>query len=190
MNSVQEAGEVRSGVGTRARGYPSRNSLLMGIMHPLKSERSGSSTALSRRQGFKRILVAVDGSAVSLRAADQAARMAKQDGAQLIALHVVPTPPFESVGEFGEYYNIARKEAKKWLKEVEGVAEGYEIPLKVEVIVGAYSVVDTIIGYAETSSVDLIVSGTRGRTPSATMRIGSVASGLVEFAGCAVLVMR
>ena len=50
--------------------------------------------------------------------------------------------------------------------------------------------VDAIIGYADTSSVDLIVSGTRGRTPSAKLLLGSVASGLVEYAGCAVLVVR
>ncbi len=159
-------------------------------MRPLKLKCVGAAAELSHTQGFKRVLVAVDGSAVSIRAAEQAARIAKQNGAQLLALHVVPTPPFESVGELGEYYNIARREAKKWVKGVEEIAESHGLAVKVEIIVGAYSVVDTIVGYAETSSVDLIVSGTRGRTPSARMRIGSVASGLVEYAGCAVLVIR
>ena len=46
------------------------------------------------KSGFSKIIVAVDGSEVSLRAADHAARIAKQDGAGLIALHVVPVPPF------------------------------------------------------------------------------------------------
>ena len=145
---------------------------------------------MSHRQGFKRILVAVDGSEVSVRAAEHAVRIAKQDGAQLFALHVVPTPPFETAGELGEYYNIARREAKKWMKDIEAIAETNGFAMKTDTVVGAYSVVDTIIGYAETSSVDLIVSGTRGRTPSQRMRLGSVASGLVEYAGCAVLVIR
>ena len=144
----------------------------------------------SGRQGFRRVLVAVDGSEVSLRATEHAARIAKQDSAQLLALHVVPAPPFEIVGELGEYYNTARRESKKWLKEVEAIAETKGLPLKVEVIVGAYSLVDAIIGYAETNSVDLIVSGTRGRTPSSKLLLGSVASGLVEYATCAVLVIR
>ncbi len=135
-------------------------------------------------------MVAVDGSEVSLRAMEHAVRIAKQDAAQLIALHVVPAPPFETVGEFGEYYNIARRESKKWQKEVEAIAESQGLAAKVEVLVGAYSVLDAIIGYAEASSVDLIVSGTRGRTPSAKLLLGSVASGLVEYAGCAVLVVR
>lgn len=132
----------------------------------------------------------MDGSEVSLRAAEHAVRIAKQDGAQLLALHVVPTPPFEVTGGLVDYYNNARRESKKWLREVEVIAEGLGLPAKSETIVGALSVVDAIIGYAETSSVDLIVTGTRGRTPSSRMHIGSVASGLVEFASCAVLVIR
>ena len=145
---------------------------------------------MSHKAGFKRILVAVDGSDVSMRATEAAARIAKVDGAQLLALHVIPAPPYEAVGELGQYYDVARREAKKWLNEVEKVAQSHGLAVKVDVIAGAYSVVDTIVGCAERDSVDLIVSGTRGRTPSATMRIGSVASGLVEYAGCAVLVIR
>ena len=76
------------------------------------------------------------------------------------------------------------------MKEIEAIAEAHGIGIKTDVIVGAYSVVDTIIGYAETSTVDLIVSGTRGRTPSQRVRVGSIASGLVEYSGCAVLVIR
>jgi len=132
----------------------------------------------------------VDGSEVAARAAEHAARIAKQDGALLFALHVVPSPPFEGAGDLGEYYNIARREVKKWMKDIEMVGEAQGMAMKTDVIVGAYSVVDTIIGYAESASVDLIVSGTRGKTPSQRMRLGSIAAGLVEFSECAVLVIR
>lgn len=142
------------------------------------------------KQGFSRILVAVDGSEVSMRAVEHAARLAKQDGAELIAMHVVPSPPFEIPGEVADYYDVARKNAKKWMREVEGVASRFGLGLKSDIIVGAFSVVDAIVGYAETVSVDLIVSGTRGKTPSNRMRMGSVASGLVEYSSCAVLVVR
>lgn len=145
---------------------------------------------MSHMQGFKRILVAVDGSEVSSRAAEHAVRIAKQDGAQLVALHVVESPPFDVPGGLMQYYDSARKETKKWSKDIETMAASNGVTLKFETVVGAYSVVDTIIGYAETSSVDLIVSGTRGRTPSARIRVGSVASGLVDYSGCAVLVIR
>jgi nucleotide-binding universal stress UspA family protein len=129
------------------------------------------------KSGFSKIIVAVDGSEVSLRAADHAARIAKQDGAGLIALHA-------------DSYANARKDAKKWMKDVEDIAMRNGIGVKTEVLVGAYSVVDAILGYAETTKADLIVTGTRGRTPSKRIVVGSVASGLVEYASCAVLVIR
>ena len=142
------------------------------------------------KKGFSRIIVAVDGSEVSMRAAEHAARIAKQDGAELVALHVVPVPPFEVQGELADSYAKARNNAKKWMREVEDVASSNGIGVKTEVIVGAYSVVDAIVGYAETTKADLIVTGTRGTTPSKRIVVGSVASGLVEYSGCAVLVIR
>jgi nucleotide-binding universal stress UspA family protein len=142
------------------------------------------------KQGFTRILVAVDGSEVSLRAVEHAAHIAKQDSAELIAIHIVPSPPFEIPGEVADYYDIARKNAKKWMRDVEGICSRLGLGLKSDIIVGAYSVVDAIVGYAETVSVDLIVTGTRGKTPSNRLRMGSVASGLVEYASCAVLIIR
>lgn len=145
---------------------------------------------MASKQGFDRILVAVDGSEVSLRAAEHAARMAKQDGGSLAAVHVVPVPQYEFRGELADAYATARKDARKWMKDVEDIATRNGIGVKTEIVVGAYSVVDAILGYAEMMKADLIVTGTRGKTPSRRILVGSVASGLVEYAGCAVLVIR
>ncbi|MGH9917769.1 MAG: universal stress protein [Nitrososphaerales archaeon] len=142
------------------------------------------------KKGFSRIVAAVDGSEVSIRAAGHAARIARQDGAELLALHVVPAPAFETKGELADSYADARKAARKWMKEVEDAAGRNGIGIKTEIVVGAYSVVDAILGYAETVKADLIVTGTRGTTPSRRILVGSVASGLVEYAACAVLVIR
>ena len=142
------------------------------------------------KKGFARVVVAVDGSEVSLRAAEHAARIAKQDGAELLALHVVPAPQFEVQGGLADNYANARRNAKKWMKEVEDIATRNGVVARAEIVVGAYSVVDAILGYAETMKADLIVTGTRGTTPSRRILVGSVASGLVEYSGCAVLVIR
>jgi len=142
------------------------------------------------KKGFTRVVVAVDGSEVSLRAAEHAAHIARQDGAELLALHVVPAPQFEMQGVLADNYANARRNAKKWMKEVEEIAARNGIGVKTEIVVGAYSVVDAILGYAETMKADLIVTGTRGTTPSRRILVGSVASGLVEYSGCAVLVIR
>lgn len=142
------------------------------------------------KSGFKKILVAVDGSEVSLRAVDYAAHIAKLEAATLTALHVIPVPPFEILGNMAEYYDQAKKPARKWMKEVEEAASQHGITIKTEILVAAYSILDAVLGYAENQSIDLIVTGTRGRTQSAKLMMGSVASGLVQYAGCPVLVIR
>lgn len=76
------------------------------------------------------------------------------------------------------------------MREVEEIAARNGTSVKTEVIVGAYSIVEAIIGYAETTKADLVVTGSRGTTPSRRILMGSVASGLVQYAGCAVLVIR
>lgn len=141
-------------------------------------------------KGFSCVLVAVDGSEVSMRAASHAARVARQDKSKLLALYVVQAPTVEVQGGLANYFETARADAKKWMREVESVAEREDVGIKTEVVVGAYSVVDAILGYAEASGVDLIVTGTRGTTPSRRILVGSVAGGLVEYSSCAVMVIR
>ena len=48
----------------------------------------------------------------------------------------------------------------------------------------------TIIDYAERENVDLIVVGTKGRTGFKKMLLGSVASDVVTYAYCLVLVVK
>ena len=52
------------------------------------------------------------------------------------------------------------------------------------------SIVSEIIEFAERENIDLIIMGTRGRTGFKKLLLGSVASGVVNFAHCPVLVIR
>ena len=142
------------------------------------------------REAFRRVIVAVDGSSVAARAVAHAVRLAKSDGAELIALHIFPSPCSEVPGELADFYDEAQKGARRWMKEVETAAIESGVRFKSDIVVGAFSVVDAILGYAETVDADLIVTGTRGRTPSRRILVGSVASALVEYATCPVLVVR
>ena len=134
--------------------------------------------------------MAVDGSEVSLKAVNYAALLAKHEGAELIALHVVPKPPFEFSGDIAIYYDEARRRAKRWLRDVESTAARHGIGVRIEFLVDALSIPEAILGYAESNQVELVVTGTRGMTPSRRMLIGSVAIGLVQYASCPVLVVR
>jgi nucleotide-binding universal stress UspA family protein len=58
------------------------------------------------------------------------------------------------------------------------------------VIIAEESIVSEIIEFAERENIDLIIMGTRGRTGFKKLLLGSVASGVVNFAHCPVLVIR
>jgi nucleotide-binding universal stress UspA family protein len=62
--------------------------------------------------------------------------------------------------------------------------------LQTDVIVATKSIVAEIVGYAESENVNLIVIGTRGRSGLKRMFLGSVASGVVTYAHCPVLVVK
>jgi nucleotide-binding universal stress UspA family protein len=62
--------------------------------------------------------------------------------------------------------------------------------LKTEIVEGAKSVAATIMEYAESENIDLIIIGSRGRTSFKKLLLGSVSSSIIKNAHCAVLVIR
>jgi nucleotide-binding universal stress UspA family protein len=52
------------------------------------------------------------------------------------------------------------------------------------------SIEAAIVNFAEEEKADLIVVGTRGRTGFSKQLLGSVASGVVTYAHCPVLVVK
>jgi nucleotide-binding universal stress UspA family protein len=73
---------------------------------------------------FGRVLVAVDGSEFSRRAADVAVRLCKSLGAELLVLHVVQQPPylFAAAGvpptALKQFFDDARAEGWRYVEEV------------------------------------------------------------------------
>lgn len=65
-----------------------------------------------------------------------------------------------------------------------------DLEIVTEVIIAEESIVSEIIEFAERENIDLIIMGTRGRTGFKKLLLGSVASGVVNFAHCPVLVIR
>ncbi len=151
---------------------------------------------------FERILVCVDGSESSMKAADYAIEMAKKHDAQLISLYVVVSQLgyAYSSGAFGlvtpsainELLGKSKQEARKWFDEVEKRAREQGVEIRVEMVASPTSIVPAIVEYSEKNRVDLIVTGTRGRRRSglAKLLLGSVASGVVTYANCPVMVVK
>ena len=150
--------------------------------------------------GFARILVCVDGSESSAKAADYAIDMAKKHGSQVIALNVVVSQLgyAYSSGAFGlatpgaisDILEKAKQEAKKWFDEIEKKAAVQGVQVKSEIVASPTSVVPAIVEYAEKNKADLIVTGTKGRSGFSKLLLGSVASGVVTYASCPVMVVK
>jgi nucleotide-binding universal stress UspA family protein len=154
----------------------------------------------STQPSFKRVLVAVDGSENSMRAAKLAVDMAKKYGAELIVLHVIPTihyalsvtapsatlPP----GVYEEYQAYERATGESLVRSTVDLAKAAGVPVRSDVQEPHGSIVEGITDYALGEHVDLIVIGTRGLSGFKKLVIGSVSSGVVSHAYCSVLVVR
>ncbi len=149
---------------------------------------------------FEKVLVCVDGSESSMKAADYAVMLAKQNGAQVIALNIVVSQLgyAYSAGAFGlvtpntinDMLKKSKQEAQKWFDDIGKNAVAKDVKFKTEVVASPTSVVPAIVDYAEKHKIDLIVVGTRGRSGFTKLLLGSVASGVVTYASCPVMVVR
>jgi nucleotide-binding universal stress UspA family protein len=156
---------------------------------------------------FRKILVAVDGSESSSRAAKAAVELAEKLKADLTVLHAITpiaayyrsslasgagaiAPPPLSQKEIDAYYSYARRVATGIAGEIVSEAEKRNVKAKTDFPEAVSSIVETIIGHAEKEHADLIVVGTRGLGGFKKMLIGSVSSGVISHAACPVLVVR
>ena len=157
----------------------------------------------NKNENISKILVAIDGSPSSMDAAEDAIEIARKNKSQLIVLYVIDFYKYPYLisstilaPTFGmEKYMEEKKEAEKWMDTIKekcrqnngdtGIKN-----LKTEIIEGTRPVAATIVEYAESENVDLIIVGSRGRTGFKRMLIGSVSLEVVKYAHCSVLVKR
>ena len=145
----------------------------------------------------KNVLVPIDGSEYSLKAAQYAIRLARSEKAQLFCIHVVtPRMPYgyatpAASSTKSRYYDDIKNKVESWFDNVRNIAKDEGIfDIKTEIFIDVKSIIESIIEYATRSNIDLIVIGTRGRTGLRRFFMGSVANGVVQHAHCSVLVIR
>jgi nucleotide-binding universal stress UspA family protein len=158
----------------------------------------------AKNKEFSRILLPIDGSEPSMKAADYAIAMARKKGennnAELIALHVIHS---EIKHVYSTYYGgsvnqisiegiieDAKRKAQAWFDKVQEEADENNVKLRREIIVNSRSIVGAVVDYAEHEGVDLIVIGSRGLSGFKKLLLGSTALGLVTYAHCPILVVR
>ena len=142
---------------------------------------------------YQRILVPLDGSATALRALHEATRLAVEQRAELILLHIVAG--FPTVGEIASPYSLEdlaashRKSAEALLDRVAVIPKAAEVPTRISVLIPTTSIEEAIVDEAVHSACDLIIVGTHGRSGLPRMLLGSVAEGVARRSSVPVMLV-
>ena len=150
---------------------------------------------MSQNLKISNILVAVDGSNASINASNHAIDMAKKLDASLTVLCIVSPATYidlgyANVGRMKEIESKEKKQAQKEIDKVKKKAMESNVTVKTCVVIKYTSVVKEIVDYAEKHKINLIITGSRGMTGFKKMLLGSVASGVVTYAHCPVLIVK
>ena len=137
----------------------------------------------------------VDGSNPSFNASNYAIDLAKRYDAELIVLNIVSPVPYSqfeyaNIGRMKEIETIEKEKAQQKLDKVKLKATEKKVSVKTDVLIKYTSVVKEIVEYAEKMKIDMIVIGSRGVTGFKKLLLGSVASGVVTYSHCPVLVVK
>jgi nucleotide-binding universal stress UspA family protein len=155
--------------------------------HPASKARVLERGATGTQEG-PAVLVATDGSEVSLRAAEYAVRLADGLGAKLFALFVVDEHlMFRSGVHYGEFLERLSQDGREATGRVRALAEEAGVECEELLVLGAPE--RTIIAAAEELGADPIVLGSEGTSRLEHALIGSVTEEVLRHAKRTVLVV-
>ena len=137
---------------------------------------------------YKKILFATDFDDVGISAAHKAKKIADENKAEIILVHVVePIPAYAYPGfaGFAEVEVSIREQAEK---ELAALAKRLGIDAKHQLIEFG-STKNEVLRVAQEHKVDLIVTGSHGKQGLALL-LGSTANSILHGADCDVLIVR
>lgn len=141
----------------------------------------------------QRILLAVDGSEGSARAATVAFEVAHMTKSKLFVIHVIPTPIVHQVALMSDNDadEILLKYAAKGEVLLEGVKKASEpYGLDIELILDRGSPPERIVAQVKKKAVDLIVIGSRGTTGGSRSGLGSSVERVTYSVDVPVLIVK
>jgi len=142
----------------------------------------------------RRILHATDFSKASARALNEAVKLAKQNRAELLIVHVIEPTPYVAGEEFGgeEIYikleDMAKQDSEVSMSKL--LRRLKKSNIKAQGLILKGSAHDQIVKAAKSKKADMIVIGTHGRTGLSKLFMGSVAGKVVSLATCPVVTVR
>lgn len=142
---------------------------------------------------YSKILLPTDGSKQANKAAEHAIWIARESGAEIIALTVMETsslvglPADDLIIRLRE---MLEEEASRSLEAVKKLVEESGADIKLTVRTDEGSPAEAILRTVEKEGVGLVVMGTSGKHGLDRFLLGSVAEKVVRSAGCPVLVVH
>jgi len=145
----------------------------------------------------KKILVAIDGTPQSDKAAEEAVRMAienrSQFKSQIYAMLVLPNTPAATYNDFVPTAPVTETEKWDGLRQqifyvIEKCASENDVPL--EMIVRYGDPADKLLEFAKQEEVDVIVIGSTGKGFIQRKLKGSVSHKVASSAPCSVYIVR
>jgi nucleotide-binding universal stress UspA family protein len=144
---------------------------------------------------YRRILVAVDGSAASGKGLREALRLAQAEGARLCIVHVVDEfyafAGYDGMAPVQDLVPVFRAGGKRILAKAQAIASKHKIKptLVLREMIGGPAA-GPIVREARKQRADLIVLGTHGRRGVRRLVLGSDAEQVVRTASVPVLLVR
>jgi nucleotide-binding universal stress UspA family protein len=144
---------------------------------------------------YKKILVAIDGSELSTKAALHGAELASKMGAELMLFHVVPPlPSFDNmspdrVGNIHqELVDEFFKQGREILSQTEAKLAVHGVGISTGITLGHPA--EEICKKVDSDRCDLLIMGSRGLGQIKGYLMGSVSNRVCRHAKCPVLVVR
>jgi nucleotide-binding universal stress UspA family protein len=154
-----------------------------------------------------KVLLPIDGSVTSMKAARYGISVAMRSRSDLIGLTVIDlmSLPYGSLlsqtgtgSQEDDFLEEKRMEARKWLEDIErSMSDAWKetgntkVRFRSEIMEDPFSKVEkAIVEFAEKENVDLIIMGSRGRSGFRRTLLGSVALAVISYARCPVLIVR
>lgn len=149
----------------------------------------------TRAPAYRRVLWPTDFSRLAKAALPYALKIAVEDGAELIVLHVVSPPvlyetPVMSGAIWGRLEKEMREAATERLRRMMSAVQSKEHTVRTRTLVALGSPFVQIPRAADRFHCDLIVLATHGHTGLRHVLLGSVAENVVRNAPCPVLTVR
>lgn len=145
---------------------------------------------------FKKILVPYDESDYSDKALEYTLDLKKIYKSKIFVLHIISSGMrYDLIGNDGNRTSL-QLDNKMSVEEIEVFQslkkqlKKFKARLDIKVVIATKSISAEIIDFAEKNNIDLIVMGSKGRTGFKKLLLGSVASDVIAYANCPIIVIK